>query len=123
MNPLLIKNYEAGATVNARRIVTQSAANIVIQASAVSTRSIGVTDTLSANTGERIDVIHAGIAFLEAGAAITLNANITSDASGRGVAAAPSAGVNNMTIGVALEAASAAGDIIRVLVAPGVMQG
>ena len=36
---------------------------------------------------------------------------------------APAAGVNNRVIGVALEAATAAGDVIRVLLEPGVMQG
>ena len=38
-------------------------------------------------------------------------------------AAAPAAGVNNRVVGVALDAAVAAGDQIRVLLSPGSVQG
>jgi hypothetical protein len=48
---------------------------------------------------------------------------VTADSLGRGVAAAPAAGVNNRIIGFALDAAVAAGDQIRVLLSPGLMQG
>ena len=73
--------------------------------------------------GERCDVALTGIAFVEAGAAVALGAMVTSDALGRVVTAAPAAGSNVRVIGFALEASAAAGDVIRVVLEAGVMQG
>jgi hypothetical protein len=70
-----------------------------------------------------VEIVTHGIAWVEAGAAIAVGLPVTSDASGRGVAAAPAAGTNNRIIGFALEAAVAAGDQIRVLLSPGQIQG
>jgi hypothetical protein len=64
-----------------------------------------------------------GIAYIEAGAAIAAGAPVTSDAVGRCVTAAPAAGSNVRIVGFALESASAAGDIIRVMLGFGLMQG
>jgi len=54
-----------------------------------------------------------GIMKVEAGAAVSVGDVIASDASGRGITAVASAG--NFKLGVALTAASAAGEIIEVL--------
>jgi hypothetical protein len=64
-----------------------------------------------------------GIALVVAGAAITRGALVTSDSQGHAVTAAPAAGVNNRIVGMAYEAATAAGDIIRVFLAQGAVQG
>ena len=122
-NLLLAKNYTAGAAINAFRIVKFSAPDTLILAAAATDFLIGINSEVAPVTGERCDAALQGIAFCEAGAAIAVGAMVTSDAVGRGVTAAPGAGVNNRVIGIALEAATAAGDVIRVLLEPGVMQG
>lgn len=122
-NPTQLKSYSAGAAITAFRLVKFSAAETVVLAAAATDFIIGVANEVAAASGERQDVILAGIAFVEAGAAFALGAVITSDASGRGIVAAPAAGTNNRVIGVALEAAAAAGDVVRVLVSQGTFQG
>jgi hypothetical protein len=123
MNPLLQKNYTAAAAIPAFRIVKFTAAGVVGLATSATDASIGVMNEVSPLAGERCDVVRTGIAYVEAGAAIALGAPVTSDATGRGVTAAPAAGVNNRIIGIAEEIASAAGDVIGVLLEPGYMQG
>ncbi len=122
-NPTLLKSFTAGAAITAFRLVKLSAAETVILSAAATDLFIGVANEVAAASGERQDVILNGIAFIEAGAAFALGAYIGSDASGRGITAAPSAGVNNRVIGIALEAAGAAGDVVRVLVNPSSFQG
>jgi len=122
-NPLMFKAFTAGGAINPYRIVRLSAADTVVQAAAATEGLFGVNSDLTIVSGERVEVMTDGIAFVEAGAAVTISSLITADASGRGVTAAPGAGVNNRVIGVALDAASAAGDVIRVLLSPGSVQG
>lgn len=122
-NPTLLKSFTAGAAITAFRLVKLSAAETVVLSTAADDRFIGVANEVAAASGERQDVVLDGIAFVEAGAAVALGAYISSDASGRGITAGPAAGVNNRIIGLALDAASAAGDVIRVLICPGAFQG
>lgn len=122
-NLLMARAFVAGAAINPYRIVRLSAADTVIQAAAATESMFGVNTDLTIVSGERVEVMTHGIAWIEAGAAIALGAPVTADAVGRGVTAAPAAGVNNRIIGFALEAAVAAGDQIRVLLSPGLMQG
>lgn len=123
MSMLLQKNFGAGAALTAYRIVRFSAADTVVQASAVTDALIGVTNDVAAASGERQDVIVSGIAWVEAGAAFSIGALLTTDAQGRAVAAAPAAGTNNNVIGRAFRAAVAAGDRVEMLIAPGTTQG
>lgn len=124
-NPGMTKSLVAEAAVLPYRVVKfGSADGQVIQAAAATDALIGVADNLGQNTaGSRVDVIMGDIAEAEAGAAITRGAALSVDSVGRVIAAAPGAGVNNRTIGVALVAAGAAGEIININVLPGVMQG
>lgn len=122
-NILLAKNFTAAAAVNAFRIVKLSAAETVTLASAATDNLLGVNADVAPALGERCDVVLMGIAFVEAGAAVPLGSMVTSDAVGRGVVAAPGVGANVRVVGLALEAATAAGDVIRVLLEAGVMQG
>jgi hypothetical protein len=122
-NPGLIKNYTAGGAIAAYRITRFSAADTVVQAAGATEALTGVTMDVAPVSGERVDVVHDGIAIVEAGAAFAITALLTADAQGRAVAAAPAAGTNNRIIGMPLEAAVAAGDLIRVLVSPGSFQG
>lgn len=122
-NPLMFKAFTAGGAISPARLVRLSAADTVVQASAATDGLFGVNSDLAVVSGERCEVMTDGIAWVEAGAAVALSSLITADALGRGIAAAPAAGVNNRVIGVALDAAAAAGDQIRVLLSPGSVQG
>jgi hypothetical protein len=122
-NPLLIKALTAGGAISPYRIVRIASPDTVEQAAAVGNTLIGVSTDLTIAANERVEVMVQGIAWVEAGAAITIGALVTTDSVGRGVAAAPAAGVNNRHIGIALDAAVAAGDQIRVLLSPGSVQG
>lgn len=119
----LTKSYQAGATINPFRIVKFGAADYeVIQGAAAADALIGVTTEVDASTGERVDVIHSGIADVKLGGTVARGALVTSDANGQGVAAAPAAGTNNGVIGRAL-VSGVSGDVIPVLVVPGTFQG
>lgn len=123
MNSLLQKSFKAGAAIAAYRIVKLGAAdNVVVQAAAATDALIGVANEVGAASGERQDVVMLGIAEVEAGGTIARGNYVTSDADGKGVAAAPATGVNNNVIGFAL-ASAVAGDIFPVLLAPGSVQG
>lgn len=122
-NPGLIKTFVAGGAIARYRIVRMSAADTVVQAAAATDALVGATTDIAADSGERTDIVMSGIAIIEAGAAIALTAFVTSDAQGRAVAAAPAAGANNRIVGIPLEPAVAAGDLIRVALSPGGVQG
>lgn len=123
MNPLLLKAYVAEAAIAAARIVKFGAADgQVLQAAAVGDKLIGVSNEIGPAINERCDVIRAGIADVQLGGAVARGDPITSDANGKGVAAAPAAGVNNSIIGFA-ETSGVLDDVIPVLIAPGRIQG
>jgi len=123
-NVMLFKSVVAGAAIGTYTLVKLGADDgTVVPATASTDSIIGAVQEVSPALGERVDVALVGIAYVTAGAAITRGALLTSDASGRVITAAPAAGVNARTIGVALEAATAAGDQIRVLLSQGSVQG
>ena len=122
-NPILQKNYTAGAVIPAYRIVRLSSASTCVLAANSGDLSIGICGEVSPLAGERFDAVLSGIAYVEAGGAFALGARLTSDAQGRGIIAAPSAGSNMQIIGMALEASLASGDIVPVLISQSVMQG
>ena len=123
-NPLLAINYVADAAIPINRLVKLGSGDrAVALAAAVTDAILGVVNETSPALGERVDVVRVGFAWAEAGAAIARGAPLTADAIGRAVAAAPAVGVNNRIVGFADEAATAAGDVIRIQVNPGFMQG
>lgn len=116
-NETLIKQYVAGAAIAACRIVKfDTTDGTVIQAAAAADLSVGVCGAVGPASGERVDVVQAGIAEVEFAGVVARGALVTSDASGKGVAAAST----NRAIGIAL-VTTAAGDIAPVLIAPSVM--
>ena len=122
-NPTLVKSYAAGAAVAARRIVKHGAsAGLAIQGADAAAPLIGIATEVAAASGERMDVIKAGIADVEFGGTVTLGAPLTSDSVGRAVAAAPAAGANAYIIGFA-ETDAVVGDIGSAFIAPGRIQG
>lgn len=124
-NPGLTKSFIAEAAVLPYRVVKfGTAAGQVVQAAAAADALVGVADNLGQDTaGSRVDVILEGIAEATAGAAITRGALLSADSSGRVITAAASAGANVRVIGVAMDSAAAAGEIIPINVAPGSFQG
>ena len=122
-NNLLTKSYLAEAAIAANVIVKPGAADYgALAAAAVSDKSFGISTEIAAASGERVDVVHEGIADLKLGGTVTRGDLLTSDASGQGVTAAPAAGTNNRVVGVAL-VSGVSGDIIPVLIQPGSFQG
>ncbi len=122
-NPLFTKNFIAGAAIAKYRIIKFGADDDhVVQAAAANDSIIGVSDSLGANTGERIDVIISGIAEIEFSANVNRGALITSDADGKALQCSPVAGANNRLIGIVM-ASAAPGDIAPVLLSLGSLQG
>jgi len=122
-NQILAKNYTAGAAIAAFRIVKMGSNDgEVVQSAAATDLLIGVNGEIAPASGERVDIQKVGIARIEFGGTVTRGGPVTSDATGRAVAAAPAAGANNRIIGFA-EVSAVSGDIADVLLAPGLMQG
>lgn len=112
----LSKSYTAEAGISANRIVKVGAADYgVLQGAAATDKLIGISTEIDAASGERIDVVHSGVADLKLGGTVARGDFLTSDASGQGVTAAPSAGTNNRVIAMAL-ISGVSGDVIPVLV-------
>jgi hypothetical protein len=110
------KQYVAAAAIAPYRIVVPGAtAGTVQQAAAASGKSFGVSWDVGPVTGERLDVCHSGIHLVEAGAAFAAGDPLTSDAQGRAVLANTA---GQRVIGIAQEAAGAAGDLVQALVNP-----
>src|SRR5260221_8513962 len=123
MNVLLNKNFYAETAVGANLIVKYgSADDKVVLAAAVGDKLLGISEYVPGALGERIDITMHGIGDLILGGAVTRGDPITTDANGKGVTAAPGAGVNNRIIGVAM-ASGVLNDIIPVLISQSVMQG
>ncbi len=122
-----IINRLAGGTIAAFTIVKKGADdNNVVAAAAATDKLLGVTTgpvQLTSATGDRVDVVVQGVAEVLAGAAFVVGDKLTSDASGRAIVSAAAAGTNNPVVGVALKDASAAGDIVQILVSPQTYQG
>lgn len=122
-NPLLIKQGTAEAAISPYRIVKFGATDgSYLQAAAATDFLAGVCESVGPASGERLDVIKAGLADVEYGGTVTRGQPITADANGKAVAAAPAAGANVRIIGFA-EVSAVAGDIAAVWVEPGIMQG
>lgn len=125
MNVGLVKSFKAGAAIAQRRIVKFGAADgEVIQAAAAADLSLGVCVQPggASAAGERVDVQLTDIAEVEFGGAVTRGQEVTSDASGKAVAAAPGAGANVRIVGIAMNT-QANGDFGDVLLSQGVKQG
>jgi hypothetical protein len=117
------KSYVAGAAIAAYRIVKPGADDDhVIQGAAATDSLIGVADNLGAGSGERVGIVLEGIAEVEFAGIVTRGGFVTADSNGKGVAASPSAGVNNRIIGIAVNT-TAAGDIAPVLLTQDAIQG
>ena len=119
-NPGLIKNFKAGADIAPYRIVKfGSDDDSMIQSTGATDDMLGVSDSLGANAGDRVDVILTGACEVEYGGTVTRGKPLTSDSEGRAVQAAPAAGTKVNIIGYAA-VSGVSGDIGSVRIAPGV---
>lgn len=126
-NQGLIKTFTATASVNQARFVKFDADDrSVIQSAAAADFTIGVSDYnpngTAAASGERVDVQLTDIATVTYGGTVTRGQLVMSDASGRAITAAASAGANVRVCGVAL-VSGVSGDLGAVLLQPGSFQG
>ena len=108
--PVLVLTALLSGTVTANRFVTPGGAQAGADAN-----TLGVARTGGAS-GELVAVDVLGTAIVEAGAAISANATVKADSSGRAITWVTS----GAKIGLALQAASQAGDKIEVLLMPNV---
>lgn len=119
----LTRSMTAEAAIAAYRIVKVGAADYgVLTGAAAADKLIGITTEVDTAVGERADVILNGTADVKLGGTVARGDLITSDATGQGIVAAPAAGVNARTIGVAM-ISGVVGDIIPIIVSPGSSQG
>ena len=120
---LLPITYNAGAAVAARRFVKfGSSDKIVVQGAASTDALIGVSDPAgNVPSGERVDVIHVGLAEIDCAGTVNRGDLVMSNADGKAVVATAAAGVNVRTGGQAL--ATGTNARILILVQPGMFQG
>jgi hypothetical protein len=120
----LIRSFTAGGTINPRRLVKfGSNDREVVQAAAATDLIVGVCVSPEVRSaGDRVDVALGGIADVDMGGTVARGTKVTSDANGKGVAAAPSAGTNNHVVGFAM-VTTASGDIAEVVISQSVNQG
>lgn len=105
---LLALTVIAAGTIATNRFVTPAGAQAGADAN-----TLGVARTAAVAT-DKIAVDVLGTAVVEAGAAVAAGATVKSDSSGRAITWATS----GAKVGVALEAAGAAGNMIEVLLIP-----
>lgn len=118
-----IKGFKAGAVILPRRIVKFGADDVtVIQAAAAGDASIGVSDLGAAAIGDHASIIMGQAAIVEYGGTVARGDQLTSDATGRAITAAPAAGANVRIIGTAM-VSGVVGDLGSVHIAPSMLQG
>lgn len=118
-NPLLTKSYVAGAAVNPYRILKWDAADRkVVHAAGATDRLIGISAGAKAiASGFRVEVVRAGLKEVEYGGTVTRGQPLTSDATGRAVAAVLDPVAPPNIIGIA-EESGVVGDIRPCLIVP-----
>ncbi len=120
---MLTKTYTAAAAIGKYRIAKFDAEGQVSAATAATDEAVGVTTDIPAAPGERCDIVHNGEGFVTAGGAIGAGKCIVAGADGKAVQVAPAAGSTVRLIGMALESATADGDIIRAFIYPVAFKG
>lgn len=114
MNVILPLNFQASGAITKGRFVKMTAAGIVEECDTAGEISLGVAlETVA--SGERVDFVCIGVAEVEAGAAIAVGVDVATANDGQAVAAA----TGNTILGITLDAAGAAGDLVRVLLHAG----
>lgn len=110
-------SMNAGAAITKDRLVKISAANTVIATAAITDLALGAALHTAASGDNNVPIQVFGVAKLTAAAAISVGAEVMPDSGGGGKIATAS-GATARSVGVALEAAGADGDVISVLLLP-----
>lgn len=114
--------FKAGGSIGQNRLVKlDSTAGQVVVTSAITDAAVGVA-TVSASSGDLVSVQCVGVAKLVASGAVSLGDEVMPTASGSGKVVT-SSGATARSIGVALEAAGADGDVIAVLLCTPALKG
>jgi hypothetical protein len=113
----IIQSFLCDTAVLPFRICAISATATLSTASAATSVSIGVSTEVGGDLNKTMDAVVIGPAPLTMGAALNPGTLLTSDSTGRGVAAAS----GNRVIGILLEPSTAANQVCKVLVNPSVM--
>lgn len=124
-NILFAKSFNAGGAIVANSIVKAGANDYdVLQAdgSTSAAKLLGVTTEVASASGERVDVALCGVVDVKLGGTVARGDFVTSDSAGLGVSAAPSAGANARTVGIA-QISGVSGDVIPVYLVQGMVQG
>lgn len=100
------------ADVEGYRFVKINSDGNVLQAAAQTDEQVGVSQA-KALSGRACEVMVNGISKVEAGGAVTRGGKVSADSVGRAINATVAAG--NLSYGIALEAATASGQRIAVL--------
>lgn len=106
---VLTHTVSAAGVIAANRFVTPLGAQAGADAN-----TLGAARFAAAAAGEKIPVDVLGTAVVEAGAAIAAGATVKSDASGRAITWVTS----GAKVGIALQAAGAAGEMVEILLVP-----
>lgn len=110
--------YQFGGAVTKLRFVKLSGAQTVIAVAAVTDKALGVVQVdasvSEASSGKQGSVMVYGVSWVEAAAAISLDASVSPSANGR----AQTTVATQFPMGKALSAAGAAGDLVLVLLTP-----
>ena len=107
------QGFVSGAAIGINRVVAISAANTVIVTAAIATVPLGVATTAATAAGELVTVQQFGKVKCVASAAVTIGDELMPTASGAGKVSTL-AGATARSIGQALTAATADGDVIEV---------
>lgn len=107
---LLTLTVAAGGALAANRLINQAGAY-----PAAGGAAFGATRTGAGAAGDLVPVDVLGTAIVEAGAAFGKDANLMVDATGRAVLLA---GSGKSPVGRSMDAATAAGDMVEVLLVP-----
>lgn len=106
----------AGSAVTIYRLVTQAADGNVDHCADATEKPLGVAAETQATVGGTVPVAipNGAVVKIEAGAAITLGADVEAAGDGSGKIITHTSGVGDYIVGTALSAAGADGDIIEV---------
>ncbi|SON55810.1 hypothetical protein HDIA_2269 [Hartmannibacter diazotrophicus] len=116
-----IQTFLAAEAITGKRLVAFDASGAVVGAVADTDPLVGVSDAVGADEGGNCDVHMTGQVPVTAGGAIAYGDPVTSDAQGRAVVAAPSAGDQVRVAGYATTNATLAGDIVQLFLAPSIL--
>lgn len=117
------KSFAGQGAIAANSVIAFGTAdNTVALATGPTSKIIGTSDNLDHTDGEQVDLEMRPMGEVKLGAAVTRGDRLTSNAAGLAVTAAPAAGVNAHTFGIAAKSGVAT-EVIPYIRALSVLQG